>query len=170
MKTKLKLYSILLLVSWAVSKVIDLYYHFPDYLRGFKDGWEAGSSDANAMWDGTAVHTHGPMAEFFISLFSGLAAIAALIFMVIFFFVFIKTIISIHKGKIFEPYIASKFKFLGRMFILYFAIELIGEILNRPFSEFELPTTSLLIGCAMLIVSDVLSKMREMKEEQELTV
>lgn len=170
MKTKLKLYSILLLLALGVSIGLNLNFHLPDMVQGFKDGWEAGRSGADAMWDGTAVQEHSPMVTFVIELFSGIAAIAAVILIVAFFYVFFSTIINIRKGKIFEPFIASKFKFMGRLLILYFAIYLLDGVLNHPWSEMDLPTTYLYIGCAMLIVSDVLGKMREMKDEQDLTV
>ena len=172
MKTKLNLYCTLLVFAVILAFVLETYFNFGDYAQGFLDGFREGRGDAQAMWDGTAPTDPHPFLSTLVELVQGVSAIVYLVLFVLFFYTLDNVIKQIKQGGIFDPYVAKQVKFLGYMMILWFVVQSMFELCapNKTWNQIDFFTSLLYFGCGLLIMSDVLQKARELKEEQELTI
>ena len=105
------------------------------------------------------------------------------VFMIIFWIAFIKLIIAVNKGKIFEKSMETQLAWGGwavfGMYALGWATTLTNHILNVQTFEFadynqvimQFPDTALLYSAfGMLLMGQIFKIGRQMKEEQELTI
>ena len=105
------------------------------------------------------------------------------VFLVIFWIAFIKLIIAVNKGRIFEKSMETQLAWGGwsvfGMYVLGWATQLTNYILNVQTFEFadynqmimQYPDTALLYSAfGMLLMGQIFKIGRQMKEEQELTI
>ena len=105
------------------------------------------------------------------------------VFMIIFWIAFIKLIIAVNKGRIFEKSMETQLAWGGwsvlGMYVLGWVTELTNHILNMQTFEFadynhmiiQFPDTALLYSAfGMLLMGQIFKIGRQMKEEQELTI
>ena len=105
------------------------------------------------------------------------------VFIIIFWIAFIKLIIAVNKGKIFEKSMETQLAWGGwsvfGMYVLGWVTELTNHILNMQTFEFadynhmiiQFPDTALLYSAfGMLLMGQIFKIGRQMKEEQELTI
>ena len=105
------------------------------------------------------------------------------VFMIIFWIAFIKLIIAVNKGKIFEKSMETQLAWGGwavfGMYVLGWVTQLTNHILNVQTFEFadynhmitQFPDTALLYSAfGMLLMGQIFKIGRQMKEEQELTI
>lgn len=105
------------------------------------------------------------------------------VFLVIFWIAFIKLIIAVNKGRIFEKSMETQLAWGGwsvfGMYVLGWATQLTNYILNVQIFEFadynqmimQYPDTALLYSAfGMLLMGQIFKIGRQMKEEQELTI
>lgn len=170
MKTKLNLYCTLLVLAVLFSLAVDAYFHFGDFIEGFRRGWESADSNSGANWDGTPLQNVHPVLATIIAIIGSLCGVALVILFFAFWCYFYRTIWTIKKGGIFESSVTSGVRFMGYMLMLYFAVNTIYQITSGPITHIDYPTDYLCFGCGLLIVSDVLIKAKEIKEEQDLTI
>ena len=113
---------------------------------------------------------------------SGIGHISWL-FIIIFWVAFIKLIIAVNKGRIFEKSMETQLAWGGwsvfGMYVLGWVTELTNHILNMQTFEFadynhmiiQFPDTALLYSAfGMLLMGQIFKIGRQMKEEQELTI
>lgn len=106
-----------------------------------------------------------------------------LVFIIIFWVAFIKLIIAVNKGRIFEKSMETQLAWGGwavfGMYVLGWVTELTNHILNMQTFEFaeydqvitQFPDTALLYSAfGMLLMGQIFKIGRQMKEEQELTI
>lgn len=170
MKTKLNLYCTLLVLAVLFSLAVDAYFHFGDFIEGFRRGLESADSNSGANWDGTPLQNVHPVLATIIAIIGSLCGVALVILFFAFWCYFYRTIWTIKKGGIFESSVPSGVRFMGYMLMLYFAVNTIYQITSVPITHIDYPTDYLCFGCGLLIVSDVLIKAKEIKEEQDLTI
>lgn len=170
MKKKLNLYCTLLVLAVLFSLAVDAYFHFGDFIEGFRRGWESADSNSGANWDGTPLQNVHPVLATIIAIIGSLCGVALVILFFAFWCYFYRTIWTIKKGGIFESSVPSGVRFMGYMLMLYFAVNTIYQITSGPITHIDYPTDYLCFGCGLLIVSDVLIKAKEIKEEQDLTI
>ena len=170
MKTKLKLYCTLLVIAVLFSFVVDAYFHFGDFFEGFRRGWEDGNTDSGTNWEGTALQNVHPLLAMIIAIIGSLCGLAFIILFFAFWCYFYRTVWTIQKGGIFENTVSRGVRFMGYMLMLYFVVTTIYQIVSGPFTQVDYATDYLCFGCGLLIVSDVLIKAKEIKEEQDLTI
>ena len=104
-------------------------------------------------------------------------------FMIIFWIAFIKLIIAVNKGKIFEKSMETQLAWGGwsvfGMYVLGWVTQLTNHFLNVQTFEFadynhmitQFPDTALLYSAfGMLLMGQIFKIGRQMKEEQELTI
>ncbi len=105
------------------------------------------------------------------------------VFMIIFWIAFIKLIIAVNKGKIFEKSMETQLAWGGwsvfGMYVLGWVTQLTNHFLNVQTFEFadynhmitQFPDTALLYSAfGMLLMGQIFKIGRQMKEEQELTI
>ena len=105
------------------------------------------------------------------------------VFIIIFWVAFIKLIIAVNKGRIFEQSMETQLAWGGwavfGMYVLGWVTELTNHILNVQTFEFadynhmitQFPDTALLYSAfGMLLMGQIFKIGRQMKEEQELTI
>lgn len=170
MKTKLNLYCTLLVLAVLFSFAVDSYFHFGDFFEGFQNGWEDGKADTGTNWEGTALEDVHPLLATFIAIIGGLCGLAFIILFFAFWCYFYRTIWTIKKGGIFDDSVPTGVRFMGYMLMLYFAVNTIYQITSGPITHVDYPTDYLCFGCGLLVVSDVLIRAKEIKEEQDLTI
>jgi hypothetical protein len=105
------------------------------------------------------------------------------VFMIIFWIAFIKLIIAVNKGRIFEKSMETQLAWGGwsvlGMYVLGWVTQLTNHFLNVQTFEFadynhmitQFPDTALLYSAfGMLLMGQIFKIGRQMKEEQELTI
>ena len=105
------------------------------------------------------------------------------VFMIIFWIAFIKLIIAVNKGRIFETSMETQLAWGGwsvlGMYVLGWVTQLTNHFLNVQTFEFadynhmitQFPDTALLYSAfGMLLMGQIFKIGRQMKEEQELTI
>lgn len=105
------------------------------------------------------------------------------VFIIIFWVAFIKLIIAVNKGRIFEKSMETQLAWGGwavfGMYVLGWVTQLTNHILNMQTFEFaeydhvitQFPDTALLYSAfGMLLMGQIFKIGRQMKEEQELTI
>jgi hypothetical protein len=105
------------------------------------------------------------------------------VFLIIFWIAFIKLIIAVNKGRIFEKSMETQLAWGGwavfGMYVLGWVTQLTNHIMNVQAFEFadynqmimQYPDTALLYSAfGMLLMGQIFKIGRQMKEEQELTI
>lgn len=161
MKNNFKFHCILLIIAVVIGFAIDSSTVWADYCQGFLDGWnEQGDSREMPV-------TEVASGKSSLLLFSiGLLACAYTI--VVFWISFVKLLLQLRAGDVFNKDIAFRTRYMGNMLIAFF----LGLFLiyQSHATSMELSGSPLVIGCGLLIISEIFRIARVMKEEQDLTI